>query len=277
MKSPEIMNYSSAHIFLKDYYKYRKQKTKSFSFASWSREILYPHRSNLRLVVTGKRGISQIFEKCLKEKMFKTAKERAYFSALCELSREKKANRKEVLVKKVYDLTRQKEVRVSLQNGALDDIWESLLLILILGFKDVDHSLDGLAKILCQDKSLLLNRLLKLEKLDLVGSKVTANGGEEWSAKGAFTIFDDDKGNEKLATYHRQSFHRAIAAQSLPKKSRRFDSLILPLLPKEYDQFCEDLKQFLDQQYYKYSSDTLNGKDVYQLQMGLFPALRFTK
>lgn len=273
MIAPEIALHTSAHAFLKEYYHHRKKMGKRFSFGSWALEIKYPHRSNLRLIITGQRAISPLLEKCLKDTIFKTAKDRKYFSILCEISREKKAPKIEALEKKALALKHQNEIHLQHKNALEDGILESWGLIVLLGFEDIDHTLKGITRILQKEESEILQMLKKLEANKLVEARKNPKGIQEWFANGKFTIFDDDLGNEKLAAYHRQSFNRAIAAQNLPKHMRRFDSLILPLSPGDYASFCEDLKGFIDNQFYKYNSNFLKGRDIYQLQVGLFPAI----
>lgn len=269
----KIMNYASVHAFLKDYYQHRKHKGKSFSFESWAREIQYPHRSNLRLIVTGKRALSPVLENSLKKSLFKTAKERKYFAILCEISREKSPQKKAALELVAQNLKQQKEVRVQSKGVLEEDILSAISIIMFLGFEDIDRTAKGIAKGLRMIESDLKKTLGMLSQNNLVEARLNGKGIEEWHTQGQFTVFDDDMGNEKLAAFHRQSFMRAIAAQSLSKKVRRFDSLMLPLSAGDYTQFCEDLSRFMDEQFYKYNSNTLKGKEIYQLQLGLFPAL----
>ncbi|MBO9666974.1 MAG: DUF4423 domain-containing protein, partial [Bdellovibrio sp.] len=152
-------------------------------------------------------------------------------------------------------------------------ILESLYLKVLLGFKDIDRSARGLAKTLKEDEEKILKALKSLQQRGLVEEQKTSKGTTRWATDAQYTIFKDDHTNEMLAKFHRQSFLKAIAAQRLPKGTRRFDALVLPLSPKDYANMAKEFETFLDHLFYKYNVDELKGKSLYQIQIGTFPAI----
>lgn len=272
MNEPKVTDYNSGNDFLKDYYLFRKMKNRNFSYEKWAREISYPHRSNLRLVINGTRSISIQLEECFQKNIFKTSREKQYFKILCEIRRTKTAMKREALEKKAFGLKSQKELVVGGQASSTYDVLESLYLMVLLGFSDVDRSAEGLANLLKMDKNAVAESLQKLQSRGLV--RENSEGKEAaWSSEGEYTIFKDDPHNELLAKFHKQSFLKAIAAQTLPKNKRRFDALVLPLSPQDYGDLVKELEGFLDKLFYKYNVNELKGKDLYQIQIGTFPAV----
>lgn len=271
MAEPQVMNYSSAADFLREYYLFRKSSSRAFSFENWAREISYPHRSNLRLIVRGERGLPSQLEKILQDVIFKSARERKYFSLLCEIQRSKSLEKKSLLMKKAQALREHREVVVP--NGpASYDLLSSLYMTVYLGFDDVEKTTKGLARILGKDETEIESCLEKLLAAGFVRSKTDKKGKKIWSIDSHYTVFKDDHGNPRLADFHRQSFMKAIAAQRLPQNKRRFDSLVLPMSSDNYSDMVQELDAFLDKLFYKYNTNEIRGKDLYHIQIGTFPA-----
>lgn len=267
------MNYSSAADFLREYYLFRKSKSRTFSFEKWAREISYPHRSNLRLIVKGERGVPTQLEKILEDSIFCSAREKKYFHLLCEIQRAKAIEKKSTLMKKAETLRTHREVVVKGSSAPEYELLASLYLLVCLGFEDVDRSAAGLAALLKQSPDEVANALAKLEKMGVVQQKVPKRGKSTWTTEGHYMIFKDDHNNQRLADFHRQSFMKAIAAQRLPKNKRRFDSLILPMNPENYSEMAKEFDGFLDKLFYKYNVNELKGKDLYHIQIATFPVL----
>jgi uncharacterized protein (TIGR02147 family) len=273
MSEPQIMNYSSAADFLREYYLSRKSRSRTFSFERWAREISYSHRSNLRLIVKGERGIPTQLEKILEDSIFHSAREKKYFHLLCEIQRAKSIEKKSTLMKKAETLRAHREVVVAGSFAPEYELLASLYLLVCLGFEDVDRSATGLAALLKQSPDEVANALAKLEKMGVVQQKVPKRGKTTWTTEGHYMIFKDDHNNQRLADFHRQSFMKAIAAQRLPKNKRRFDSLILPMNPENYSEMAKEFDGFLDNLFYKYNVNQLKGKDLYHIQIATFPVL----
>ncbi|MBO9666973.1 MAG: hypothetical protein J7501_09185, partial [Bdellovibrio sp.] len=114
---PQVTDYLSCTDYLRDYYLFRKGKNKNFSYESWSREIGYSHRSNLRLAVKGDRGLSTQLEKCIEQKIIKTVHQVRYFRLLCEIQRTKSLDKKSALQKKAMALQKYRTKTVGTDQG----------------------------------------------------------------------------------------------------------------------------------------------------------------
>jgi uncharacterized protein (TIGR02147 family) len=273
MMEENILKYDTGPEFLKHYYLSRKKSNKKFSYETWAREIKYPHRSNLRLVVSGARKISPVLEGCISKKILKNQREKQYFKLLCQIDRAQNETQRKAFQSRAQLIKSQKETTISNQEENHKHILEMVYLYTILGFSDLQRTAKNLGRLFKKDESEIEKSLQMLKSKNAVETTASEDGETQWLAKSEYSILQDDFQNEALAEFHKKSFLKAIASQKLEKEKRRFDSLILALDPDEYGQFNKELQEFLDLQFYKYNTKKLKNKTLYQVQIGSFPAI----
>lgn len=110
--------------------------------------------------------------------------------------------------------------------------------------------------------------LLLLKNLGLVQENPES---ETWSSPlGVFKV-PDGKGKLNLRKFYEKSLLEALKAFDLPKDTRSYKSLLLPMTEIEYQQFLQLLDDFSNEQLHRYDSATYGEKCLYQANFNIYP------
>lgn len=268
---PNVYDYLDITFYLQDYYKFRKSKNKSFSYESWSQELQINSRSFLRLVVIGKKKVSNSFIETFSRLNFATKNEEEYFEYLVKYSRASTQKEKQAFGKELVHIlkknTKQKEI-----SDFSDFVSSPTLprLLTLLSFKDLDSTPTSLSILLGIPQTEIERALNKLETLNLA-TKIEKNEQIHWISLNSKFKVPDNKGSFDLMKFHRQSLLEAIEAFNLPKETRRYKSLLLPLSEEELKHFNEAMDSFASEQFVRFSGDQFNGRRLFQINLNLHP------
>ncbi len=270
--TPAVTSYLNVYQYLQDLYAYNKKSREFFSYESWSRELGFKSRSYLRLVVIGKRSITDAFINIFCAHMNFNDTEKIYFRTLVAYSQCRSHEDKKNYGKQLIDLLKKDVDRKQIENH-YDFLSSGYLPILqtLLSFEDVERTPKKLSELLQLDSKKVLSGLQKLVDLELAETHTEAGGATVWKSKDKLLKVPLQFGNAALEAYHTESLKAAIQAQKLPHNVRRFRSLLIPLGSEEYTSYLAELEEFVQQVLFKYKADELTNRRLYRVNFNAYP------
>lgn len=264
---PEIKKYLNVFQYLQDIYTYRKSIEKLFSYDQWAQELSASDKSYIRFMVLGKRHINarmtQVFAENLKLDLAGTE----YFKNLVAYSQCKTHEEKTLFGKKIISLLRSDFSQQEMQ-AHFDFLSNKILprLQVLLSFQDMDQSLEKLSWLLGADEAEVAQGLKTLEELGFI----TRENDKIISLKRSFKV-GDRFGDLGLEAFYVNSLEEAQEAIRLPKETRRFKSLFLPLNNDEFSEFVQSINGFSQEQLSRYNPNHYAGRRLYQVHMHIVP------
>lgn len=264
---PDVKQYLSVILYLKDYYKFRKKESSQFSLQAWASELGCVSKSLIRYVVNGQRRISEELTQRFSVTMKLNEVDHEYFSLLVLYSQSSEENQKRIYGRKLTQLLRVSISVEEIQPG-LDILSDPLNLIIrnFLTFSDVDRSSETIAKVFLisqNDLQNILNKLQDEKMIELVGN--------QWIAKHDRMRVNAVPGDESIRSFHKKSLMRAIAAQENPVAERSYRSITLALSEENFKSYQDDVNQFVNQIFLKYDSTEVAQKRIYQINLNSIP------
>lgn len=269
IEKPSPISFLNVHQFLQEYYKYRKDSVPHFSYEIWSRELGLKSRSNLRMIITGKRTITEKLVSILSAKLSLNENEEVYFKTMVDYCQAKTTTQKRLLEKKLIELMRFDKDRVEVENY-FDFVADPFLprLQTLLSFDDIATTSDSLGELLGKPVHEIVRGLEKLKELDLAESNNDRT--PKWHSKNKLLKVPTQFGDAALASFHTQSLKDAIQAQHLAKDLRRFRSVLLPLSGEEFNELLREIETLVQLALNRYKSDQLQNRRLYQFNLNLF-------
>lgn len=264
---PKLKSYLSVHRYLQDLYVHRKALDPDFSYDSWSYELGVKSRSYLRMVVVGKRKLTEKFSEIFCAKMGFEPAETDYFKLVTAYSQLGSHEQRKLLLRKLIELSHADLDRVSVEQH--HEFFSSPFLPklqTLLTFEDIETSSKSLASILELPLAQVEAGLKKLRDMGLAEPS-----GLNWRAKNKLLKVPDRFGDSALANFHSESLREASAAQKLPADLRRFRSLLIPLNPAEFAELQAEFEEFVKHTLAKYKADELKGRRLYQMNFNMYP------
>lgn len=275
---PKIWDFSHAVPFLRSYYEFKKSVDKNFSYGTWALQIGIKSRSFLRLVLVGKRRLTNDVAELISDKLELNPLERKYFLALVQIE-----NSDQIAEKVIHNSSLQQiRKKYALKNHDFSEIQKQDLydyfssyqmprLQVLLTLDGIDKSATNLAKLLQTKESEIVSRLETLNKLGFAKCE-----NKQWVATKKDLQTQDHPGDLALQSFHKKSLEEAITAISLPKDQRRFQSLVLSLNENDFKAVHQELRGCLEQIVLKYADR--NNRDqsndplkIYQINLNLIP------
>jgi len=266
---PDLQSYLDVRQYLQEYYEWRKEEFTGFSYASWAKELGFQSRTFLRLVVVGKRNITERsipkFQKSLKL----TQKEQSYFLNLVRFSQAPTAERREYYAKFL-----QKKISGT-SSTIIADHYQFLSsstgpkLMALLTMKDVPWTKERIHSHLGVPMRVLSTWLLTLERLGLA-QQIKETESVRWIATISRFKVPEKIGDLALKSFHRKSLEHAITAID-EESDRRYRALYVPLSKDEFNEIQETVQQFIDDILDKYLTDEGQNRRLYQMNLNLIP------
>lgn len=265
--SVEIKKYLNAYQYLQDCYQLRKQKQPEFSYALWATEMGASDKSYVRMMVLGKRHINSKMTECFAQNIQLSKEEREFFINLVHYTQSKTQEQKKLFGKKLMSLLRSEKERVEIQ-AHYDFLSNPLLprLQVLLSFDDIDHSAKTLSWLLGVTTEEIAEGLSKLCEIGLIKEE----NGRYKSARRSFNI-PDNFGDLGLENFYIHNLEAAKEAIRLPKETRRFKSLFVPLNPTEFENFVANFQDFVRENLGKFDTDTYSDRRLYQVHFNIIP------
>lgn len=262
---PKVQNYLDARQFLQDIYAYYKAENSGFSYKAWAEAMGLKNKSYLRFAVLGQRGLSPELVQRLSDFLQLDATDKEYFTLLTIYTQSDQPEQKKILARKLThylrDETKMDEIRPA--HGVLANPL-ALTIRNILSFSDIPRTSEFLMSLLSISKEEIMAALELLQREELVNFN-----GEYWNATQNNIKVSNLSSGETLE-YHRQCLLKAIEAQSKPVDERHFRSVGLAMSKEEYQDYLQDLDQFVKSTFGKYNQEELINRRVYQINFNLF-------
>lgn len=271
MKQPVIEKYLNYRDFLSDYYDYQKSRNSSFSHRAFSLKAGLSSPSHFKMVVDGSRNLSQKTLPKFVKGLSLDRKSANYFEALVYFNQASDSESRSNYFKKLISLRSKISTSTSLEKSSFDFLsnWFTVAIYVLIGTEYFKNDVHWIAnklnnKISVKDikKAISLMLELNLIKEDQEMGYVQTNG--------ALSTADDTK---SIAVYNYHKQMNDIAKESLSTVEgdlREYNGATisisiedLPLLKDKIRQFRKEINEL--------TSNQLKGKEVYQMNIQLFP------
>jgi len=273
-KAPAIWEFVEPIEFLKAQYRFRKDRESHFSFASWAEELGLKSRSFLRLVLIGKRSLTEDLSHLFIQNLKLNKSETTYFTHLVGLHRATQLQTKEFHSREITKLRK----KFLLKNHSMvevrpADLFEFLSsyqiprLQVLLTLDEVEKTAENLARLLKMKESEVLQHLATLQNLGLA----ERSEGGRWIATQSKIGTPDALGNIALQSFHRKSLEESIQALALPKDTRRYQSLVMALTFEQFEELHQEFRQVLESFSQKFETPKPDSKKVYQINLNIIP------
>jgi uncharacterized protein (TIGR02147 family) len=263
----KIKNYLNIYQYLQDVYLERKAQDSGFSYEAWAQELRASDKSYIRMMVLGKRPLNAKMTGAFADSLQFEKEDRDFFFALTEYTQSKTQEQKNIFGKKLVSLLRSDLERLEIQ-AHYDFLSNPLLprLQVFLGFSDLDQAPKNLAWLLQTTEEEIQGGIAKLLELGLIQKEKGLLRPVQKSFKVA-----DHFGDLGLEAFYTHNLEAAKEAIRLPKESRRFKSLLLPLNPEEFEKYLLNLQSFVSEQIYSFNPDELANRTLYQVHFNIIP------
>ncbi|KYG62402.1 hypothetical protein AZI86_16330 [Bdellovibrio bacteriovorus] len=270
MKKPSVFEYLDIVTFLRDDFAYRKSVAPNFSYEAWASELGFQSRSYVRMILLGKKKISDNFAEYYIKACRMNSKEAEYFLILLKYSQTGRLEERQVYGEKLMQILRSVSQREIINPSA--EFYSRTLysrLLTLLGFKDIQTSVSSLSEILVVDPMEVQKALELLEQLGLAAAN-EHQGVRVWqTALGKYTV-PSQIGSADLMKYHEGSLMEAIQAFPQSKENRYYKSLLVPLSPEEVDQLKQLVETFCSEQLTRFQSSYLAQRRLFQVNLNYY-------
>lgn len=278
LESMKIWDFSNAIQYLRSYYEHKKNTEKNFSYATWALQMGIKSRSFLRLVLVGKRNLTNDVAEIISNTLPLSPLEKKYFLTLVQLENTRQLSDKVVLNSSLQQLRKKYALKnhdfAEIQKQDLYDFFSSFQiprLQVLISIENIDKSSTHLAQLLQMKESDVLSHLQTLNKLGLAKCE-----NNQWIATKKDLNTQDHPGDIALQSFHKKSLEEAIAAIALPATERKYQSLVLSLHEADFKAVHQELRGCLEQIVLKYADR--NNRDqsndplkIYQINLNLIP------
>ncbi len=271
---PVIWEFLEPLQFLKAHYQYRKQRETHFSFAAWAQELGLKSRSFLRLVMIGKRSLTEDLGQQLSQNLKLNKSEALYFSHLLGLARASQLQAREFHSRELSKLRKKFLLKnhsiAEVQPHELYDFFSSYQiprLQVLLTLENIEKTVGNLARLLKMKEGEVAQHLQTLQSLGLAQSDAEQN----WSATESSIGTPDALGNIAVQSFHRKSLEEAIQALAMPKESRRYQALVMALTQQQFEELHEEFRQTFQSCLQKFEKQASGPQKIYQINLNIIP------
>lgn len=269
-KQPDVFGYLSIIKFLQDYYHYRKALNQGFSYEVWAAELGFHSRSYLRMVLIGKKRVSESFiERFITAQDWSSA-ESSYFSNLAKYNQSTLTSEKQLYGNKLIQILKSCSNR-KIVKDAIEFLSKPLYarLLVMLSFEDIAPTSQTFAKLLGETTESITVALETLQSLKLATCKPVDNEIHWHTHQSNFDV-PDSIGSVPLMHFHKSSLQDSIEAFDQPRELRRFKSLLLPLSPEEMLIFHEMTDEFIAQLSARFQANNYSSRRLFQVNFNVF-------
>jgi uncharacterized protein (TIGR02147 family) len=275
LKAPVVFDYLDPLKFLGDTFEWRKRFEPEFSYSAWSEQAGFRSRTYVRLMLLGKRQITDGSIHLLSRALKLKNQEAEYFATLVRFSQAKSLDEREAHLRSIQSLLKNAN-----SNRRVHDKYQFLSSHLVprvqvmLMLPDFRATVENLAREIKASEAKIREIVETLHSLGLASVKRNTNGEEVWSAKHEPIEVEDRFANVAIQSYHAKSLDEAKEALELPPEVRNFQALTLALTEEQYQQLSKELIEFLDAAAARFKPVEGQMKRIYQMNSHLIPLTR---
>lgn len=264
---PNILDYFEYYEYLRDFYSYSKENDRSFSYQNWAKAAGLASKGYLRMVVIGKRKLTDETFKKLLPTIELSDFEQKVFKGLIELDRARNLNEKTQKYEELVKIkSTQKIKNVDNTYEYLSHEWLPRLHVL-LGIKNISRTEKDLSKSLGLSISDIKTLCKKLEKLSYA-KKVN----DQWESKDEITYMSNKVNSIAVQKFHKNSLETSIESLELDSSERHFNAIYYALDKESYQKIAQKIDLFSRELLIEFSHQEMkNDKRLYQINTNLIP------
>ncbi|MBO9668764.1 MAG: TIGR02147 family protein, partial [Bdellovibrio sp.] len=235
----KIFDYLDLATYLSDVYKERRERESKFSFSYWAEQLGVGSKSQVQLIVYGKRLLNPKHVQVFIDNLQLKGQEAEYFTLLVDLSHASSTSQRKSVNEALLKIQRNRYVQyeLSAHSKILDDALYPVIMTL-MNFSDVEKRPEKIAA--------LLNS--PLEKVQAGFQEVlndTAMKDYQAANKPLSSIkIPENNHHHNLVNYYTYWIQKSIDAIQLPKEVRKFRSLQMALSKSEFEDFTNRMNEF---------------------------------
>ena len=264
---PNILKYIEYSSYLRDFYSWAKLENSTFSYQNWAAEAGLASKGYLRMVVIGKRKLTQETMCKILPTLGLDLNGVELFKVLVELDQSKTLEAKTTAYEKILKI--KSFNKVSEIENDYDYLSNPCLprLHVILGVKGISKIEKDISKYLGQSLAEVRKMLNRLEDLNLAKNE---NGN--WSSKDQITLVSNKVNNIGVQHFHKNSLETSIEAINLDSTERHFNAIYCTLDRKSYVDVTKRIEAFTRELLLDYSNkEMITDKKLYQINTNLIP------
>jgi uncharacterized protein (TIGR02147 family) len=271
MKTPNITEYLDYRKYVADIYGYKKGLNKNFSHRAFSLKAGLSSPSHLKMVIDGKRSLSQKTIPKFVKGLGIEKEEALYFETLVHFNQSDTNDNRSSLFKRLMELRNKNITSSHLDDNSFEFLscWYTVAIYVLVGTKIFTNDTEWIVKKLNNKvtvrevkRALTLMIKLNLIKKDSVRGYVQSNGA---------LSADDDTRSIAIYNYHKQM--NELAGDALDNSDsdlREFNGATISISVEDLPILKEKIRQFR-KEINELTSNNMEGKEVYQMNLQLFP------
>lgn len=268
--TPDVTDYLDFREYLMEYYRFRKDRRSAFSYQVWADELGFKDRSFLRMILTGRRSLSDANKILFIEKMDFDEIQALYFSHLVSLANAPTSDLKNYHSARLMGLRKLRSERILQKpDEAVHSEPRLLALYVLLGYDDVQKDVTNLAKLLKVSEDDVQIWLQTLSGLALVEWDPVSH---EWRPRSKSFKIADSPGNAIVKEFHRRSLEHAKGCLSLDAQVRKFRSLLVALNQAQLDKLWQKFSEFAIDVVAEHEGQPMSDRILYQINFNCVPA-----
>ena len=265
VEPPKISSYLDYRAFLQDLYQYKKATDGDFSFATWAKKANIKSRSFLRLVIVGKRTLTESVLPALVRSLELEKKESLYFMTLVRFNNARDIETRQLYFNELQTYLKEQHTVIHNAYDYLSSHWCPRIHV-ILTLEGVDTSVVSLSKMTGLSKSKVKE---VLQILQCIGNAFEKDG--QWFSKDCIFEVPDELSNLAIQSFHKNSLEMGIEAIGKDPDERQFQSIFFALSEDEYQEVCKRIDSFTTNLLHEFGRKKSYNKRLYQLNENLIP------
>lgn len=267
ISKPNLLEYFEYAEYLRDFYTWSKENNRAFSYQSWAKSAGLASKGYLRMVVMGKRRLTDETFKKLLPTLNLNVSQQEVFKILVDLGRANNLTEKTKVYEKLVQAKGLKKIKdVDNSYEYLSDEWLPRLHVL-LGIKNISRTEKDLSKSLGISLGDLRILCKKLEKLGYARKH-----DNQWEANNEITFMSNKINNIAVQRFHKNSLETSISALDLDSNERHFNAIYYALDRESYEIVAKKIDSFSKELLLEFSQKEINDdKKLYQINTNLIP------
>lgn len=261
-----VYNYSEYRTFLKDTFLFHKEKN-GITFGKFAQQAGIKSRSFLRLVISGKRNLSEESARKVAVGFQLTQKETHGFLTLVRSNQASSISEKQVLWN-TFLKNKPKDERFQIIRDSFSYLTKMKIPVLLMILKQTGilKSEEELCKLAGLPSKDLQESLQTLRRLNLVGQ-----GTETTSLGESLLATTDDVQDVAIQAFHKNMLKEADSKLELPVDQRFFQSVLFGLNENECSEIKEKVLHFLNDLETTYGGRKVDSERIYAFNLNLIP------
>ncbi len=272
-----VYGYTDYRQYLRDFYQFRKQQSRGYSFRQFSMLAGFSAPNVLKLVMDGKRNIGSTSVQNFIKALGLEGRMAAYFATLVELNHAPSIDAKSEMYEKLKQLT-PVGMRRFLDEDSMEYLSHPIMPVLreLSQHKDFRDDPYWIARRLITKASVAETMAALRFLVDHKFIEKTPDG--RYVAKDNLVLSSDEVRSLAIRKYHKKILQQAsIALEELPMEQREFGALTFSLPEASFEELKARIKEFrlgLIDWAVKASETETNDQNIVQVNIQMYPQTR---